>query len=75
LSISTKKIETSQTYFTSKPLREKWLTEFEKEKLPGTVKFYLAPLNHFYIFLKCENPPQIDATEEMLSHLYAQVKL
>ena len=56
-------------------LRDKWLTEFEKEKRPGTVKSYLASLNHFYIFLKCENPPQIDATEEMLSRLSAQVKL
>ncbi|XP_028415023.1 uncharacterized protein LOC114538102 [Dendronephthya gigantea] len=56
-------------------LRDKWLTQFEKDKRPGTVKSYLASLNHFYVFLKCENPPQVDASEEMLSCLSSQVKL
>ena len=60
---------------TKRILRDKWLTPFEKEKRPGTVKSYLASLNHFYIFAKCEKPDGVAATEEQLSLLSEQVKL
>jgi hypothetical protein len=33
-------------------LRDKWLTIFEKEKKPGTVKSYLGTLNNFYVYLR-----------------------
>ena len=61
--------------FHKRTLRDKWLSKFEKERRPGTVKSYLGALNQFYIFLKCERPPQIDAAPEMLSCLSAQMKL
>ena len=56
-------------------LRDKWLSKFEKEKRPGTVKSYLGALNQFYIFLECESPPQIDVPSEVLSCLRAQIKV
>ena len=39
-----------QNILSKRILRDKWLTPFGKEKHPGTVKSYLASLNHFYIF-------------------------
>lgn len=56
-------------------LRDKWLSKFEKEKRPGTVKSYLGALNQFYIFLECESPPQINVPPEVLSCLRAQIKV
>ena len=39
-----------QNILSKRILRDKWLTPFEKKKRPGTIKSYLASLNHFYIF-------------------------
>ena len=64
-----------QNIFDKTILRDKWLTPFEKEKRPGTVKSYLASLNQFYIFAKCEKPEGVVASEEQLSRLSSQVKL
>ena len=61
--------------FHKRTLRDKWLSKFEKERRPGTVKSYLGALNQFYIFLKCERPPQIDVAPEMLSYLSVEMKL
>ena len=36
-----------QNILSKRILRDKWLTPFGKEKHPGTVKSYLASLNHF----------------------------
>ncbi|CAB4029524.1 Hypothetical predicted protein [Paramuricea clavata] len=40
--------------FDRKILRDSWLTKFEKEKQPETVKSYLGSLNLFFTFSKCE---------------------
>ena len=64
-----------QNILSKRILRDKWLTSFKKEKCPGTVKSYLASLNHFYIFAKCEKLEGVAATEEQLSLLSVQVKL
>ena len=64
-----------QNILSKRILRDKCLTPFEKEKRPGTVKSYLASLNHFYIFAKCEKPEGVAATEEKLSLLSVLVKL
>ena len=64
-----------QNIFNKTILRDKWPTPFEKEKNPGTVKSYLASLNQFYIFAKCEKLEGVVASEEQLSCSSAQVKL
>ena len=64
-----------QNIFNKTILRDNWLTPFEKEKCPGTVKSYLASLNQFYIFAKCEKPEGVAATEEQWSRLSTLVKL
>ena len=56
-------------------LRDKWLSEFEKNRQPGTVKSYLGALSKFYVFLKSEKLRNIDATPEMLGSLQDQMKL
>ena len=55
-------------------LRDKWLTIFDKDKQPGTVKSYLGALNQFFVFLKCECV-EVDVSPEALSRLSDQVKL
>ena len=55
-------------------LRDQWLSKFEKEKQPGTVKSYLGSLNQFYRFLKCENM-DVGISIEQLSSLSDQVIL
>ena len=54
-------------------LRDCWLTKFEKERQPGTVKSYLGALRQFYSFLQCESPRNINASEKTLSSLIAQM--
>lgn len=53
-------------------LRDKWLTKFEKERQPGTVKSYLGALKQFYLFLECECPPK-DTPPQVLSSLSTQM--
>jgi hypothetical protein len=55
-------------------LRDNWLTKFDKEKRPGTVKSYLDALNQFYVFLKCEGF-DVGVSTETLTTLSEQVKL
>lgn len=54
-------------------LRDCWLTKFEKEGQPGTVKSYLGALKQFYSFLQCESPRNINASEKTLGSLIAQM--
>lgn len=57
-----------------KLLRDEWLSKFEKEKRPGTIKSYLGSLNQFYAFLRCENV-DVGVSSEILESLSQQVKL
>lgn len=53
------------------------MTDFEKNKQPGTVKSYLGSLNLFFIYLKCEEPDELPAcnvSSEQLGNLSDQVK-
>ena len=50
-------------------LWNEWLSKFEKERQPGTVKSYLGALYNFYAFLKCENIPNVSDQPEMLTLL------
>lgn len=59
-------------------LRDQWLTKFEKQKRPGTVKSYLGALNQFYIFLQAECAKiysKLNVSEADLVSLSNQVKL
>ena len=56
-------------------LWNEWLSKFEKECQPGTVKSYLGALHNFYAFLKCENIPNVSDQPEMLTLLIEQMKL
>ncbi len=59
-------------------LRDNWLSRFEKEKRPGTVKSYLGALNNFYVYLRAECQHEIkelDVSEALLVSLSEQVKL
>lgn len=50
-----------------KILRDRWLSKFEKERQPGTVKSYLGALKQFYLFLGFECPPKNTPVEELAS--------
>ena len=54
-------------------LRDKWLSNFERERRPGTVKSYLGALKQFYVFLECECPDRIDAPSMLLSAMSVQM--
>ncbi|CAB4024829.1 Neurofilament medium polypeptide [Paramuricea clavata] len=59
-------------------IRDKWLTEFEKVKQPGTVKSYLGTLNQFYLFIQVECADKFEAlnvSQPDLISLANQVKL
>ena len=56
-------------------LWNEWLSKFEKERQPGTVKSYLGALHNFYAFLKCENIPNVSDQPEMLTLLIEEMKL
>ena len=60
-------------------LRDDWLTKFEKEKIPGTLKSYLGTLNKFYVYLQAEGGGDIlntlGVTAADLVSLSNQVKL
>lgn len=59
-------------------LRDNWLTTFEKEKKPGTVKSYLGSLNNFYVYLRAECQhkfKELDVSEAQLVSLSEQVKM
>ena len=59
-------------------IRDKWLTEFEKVKQPGTVKSYLGTLNLFYLFIQVECADKFEAlnvSQPDLISLSNQVKL
>ena len=52
-----------------------WLSKFEKERQPGTVKSYLGALHNFYAFLKCEDITNVSDQPEMLTQLIEQMRL
>ena len=54
-------------------LRDEWLSNFERERRPGTVKSYLGALKQFYVFLECECPDRIDAPSTLLSAMSVQM--
>ena len=56
-----------------KTLRDEWLSKFEKERRPGTVKWYLGALKQCYVFLECECPDRIDAPSTLLSAMSVQM--
>ena len=59
-------------------IQDKWLTEFEKVKQPGTVKSYLGTLNQFYLFIQVECADKFEAlnvSQPDLISLSNQVKL
>ena len=59
-------------------LRDKWLTTFEKEKKPGTVKSYLGTLNNFYVYLRAECQhkfKELGVSEAQVVSLSEQVKM
>ena len=56
-----------------KTLRDEWLSKFEKERCPGTVKSYLGALKQFYVFLECECPDRIDAPSTLLNAMSVQM--
>jgi len=63
-----------KSVFSKKNLRDKWLSNLEKTKKPGTCKSYLASLSRFLRFIVVEKPEGLEECKEDANKIREQVQ-